>query len=474
MIQIEQRKVNGPELLIALLCAMTLLLDGWIVQTYPIIYWYDPYMRLAHREQILVGRWLPALQTVIVVVGKLTTDLTAIRMALAVVAAGAVWAIYLLAARLFSPSAGLIAAALLASNIMFVALSTAPYPEVLFVGLVFLSFYFLDEPRTAARYTAGAVCVNLACLTRYEGWLLAAVLIGSSLVESVRAKDWRAMITTTALLGLAPFGWTLLGALTIEPHETEILSRLTFDHWLAFAAQYLDLLKWQAGLGVVLLGVAGLIGAGWMSSKRTTHLQIVVFLVLDLLLIGLLQPWQFGNLRQTFVAIVFLILYAAFALERLVFGWLGRGALRPVSLVVVVCLMVLFFLPRAPAFVAGAASEPDFRAPALVGRWLKTQALDEARVLVLADHAAQPYVIATYSGLPLENIIDLAKVDSPTVKQKLESARVIYVAAVYKNKAGLSPSALELLNELEAGHILAHPVLVDSARVWILESNSWP
>ncbi|MGQ0604910.1 MAG: hypothetical protein ACT4QE_24790, partial [Anaerolineales bacterium] len=279
---------NNKHLLLAILpCLITLFLDYWVIQTYPTIYWYDPYIRLAYRDQIIVGRWLPGVQAVIVVVGKLTTDLAAIRMALALIAASAVFAAYLLAAKLCNWSPGLSAAALLASNTMFVGLSTVPYPEVLFIGLVLLTLYLLDEPKTPTRHILGAVCLNLACLTRYEGWLLAVVLIGSSIVEPLRTKDWRAIVKTAALFGLAPLGWIAFGGLVIESNESAILTRLTLDHWLAFAAQYFDLLKWQAGLGVVLLGMVGVVGAVWMSVKRTTHLWIVAFLGLDLLLIGL-------------------------------------------------------------------------------------------------------------------------------------------------------------------------------------------
>jgi hypothetical protein len=211
-----------------------------------------------------------------------------------------------------------------------------------------------------------------------------------------------------------------------------------------------------------------------MSPKRTTFLRITAFLGLDLLLIGLLQPWQVGNLRQTFVVMVFLILYGAFALEHVVFGWLGKGILQHIGLVVVVGLMVVFSLHNALTFVANAAREPDFYPPALVGRWLKAQASDGARVLALADNAAQPYVVAVYSGLGLENVIDLAQSDSLTVQQQLKSAQVVYVAAVYKNRAELSPTALALLNELEAGRIPAQVVSIDSARVWTLKSDRWP
>jgi hypothetical protein len=463
-----------PGLLVLLLCALTVILGYWIIQAYPVIYWYDPYMRLAHRDQLIVGRWLPGVQAVIVVLGRLTPDLSALRLALAAVAAGAVLAAYLLAARLFNQGAGLSAAALLASNTMFVGLATVPYPEVLFIALVLLALFFLDEPPTPRRRLAGALCLNLACLTRYEGWLLAAVMIGSSILGPLRAKDWGTAAKTAATFGLAPAGWIALGALLVEPRESAILPRLTLDHWWRFAAQFLDLLNWQAGLGILLLGLAGLVGAGWGSPKRATHRRIAAFLGLDVLVIGLLQPWQFGNLRQTFVVLVFLIVYAAYALERLAGGLLGMGRLRRVSLAGVVGLAAWLSWQDALAFVAGAASEPDIRAPAAVGRWLKTQALGEARVLVLADHAAQPYVIAVYSGLPLDRVADLGQACPATVERELRSAPAVYVAAVHRDTAALSPAAAALVEKLEAGPLPPPAMSVDWARVWVLKSGMGP
>lgn len=471
---IAWRRGSRAGWLVALLCAITLGLDYWIIQTYPTIYWYDPYMRLAHRDELFVGRWLPALQGLIVFISQLTTDLLAIRMALAGVAAGTVWAMYLWATRLFNATTGLIAATFLASNLMFVGLSTVPYPEVLFIGLAFLTLYFLDEPRTTGRYYAGVVCLNLACLTRYEGWLLAAVLIGTALVHDLRAKAWRAAVTTTALFSFVPLVWASLGRFVIEPQEAQILTRLTVDYWLAFTAQYLDLLQWQAGWGVIVLGLAGWLWSGWRLPKRKMHWLIAAFLVLDWLLIGGLHSWSFGNLRQPFMLMVFLVLYAAFALERLVFAYLRGTRFWRVGLVGVVALMGWLSVWNAVTFVANAANEPDFRASAWAGRWLKTQALDDAQVVLLSDHLAQPYMLATYSGLGLQNVINLTQTDWPTARQQLKTARVVYVVAVYTDIAKLSPAALSLLNDLEANRINAQWVAADSARIWILNSNAVP
>jgi len=107
--------------------------------TFPAVYWYDAYIRLALRDQILLGHWLPLIQILIVLVSKFTDDLLVLRTLLAVMAGCVLLYTFIFARHIFSSWTAFIATILLATNLMFVALATVPYPEILFIGLLLLS-----------------------------------------------------------------------------------------------------------------------------------------------------------------------------------------------------------------------------------------------------------------------------------------------------------------------------------------------
>lgn len=495
-----------PAALAYLLCLASFASYLWLIRSYPVLYWYDSYMRLALHDRILVGHWLPMIQIVIFVAAKITNDLNVIRSTLALLAIGALAGAYRLATRLFEPMSGWIAATWLATNLMFVALALVPYAEVMFVGFVLLALSFLDAPESSRHYYLGVLMVNLACLTRYEGWLLAVVLIGDSAAGPLWARNWRTaavrFMKATLLYGIAPLGWIIFGRPVGEPREmlsrlnaifafetgvftqpleVQILSRLNGRYLLDFAAQYFDLLKWQARLEIVLLGLAGLFGACMFSARRATHLRILAFLCLDFLLIGLFQPWEFGNLRQTFVVLVFLTLYAAFGLEQLIKSlvrWLAalaKSAVAPTwrewAMAVVALPLAAFSARSAADFVAGASHESDFQIPAQAGDWLRSHASKDAIVLALTDHASQPYSLAVYSQLPLDRLLDDDRYDRQAIQARLNTARTAYVIELEKSRAGLSPSELRILSDLESGRIPAQKFIVGPTRAWIVPAG---
>src|SRR4051812_24585532 len=87
-----------------------------LVRAHPTMYWYDAYGRVAFRDHLILGRWLPMLQLVVYAVGKVTHSLPALRLVLAAIGALTVAAAYSFAARLFNRTTGVVFAALLATN----------------------------------------------------------------------------------------------------------------------------------------------------------------------------------------------------------------------------------------------------------------------------------------------------------------------------------------------------------------------
>lgn len=490
-----------------LLCLAALAFYLWLIHTYPVVYWYDSYIRLAYLDRIVVGRWLPLVQGLIFLTARITHDLTVIRGLLAAVSVGVIASAYRLAARWFSPATGLVAATLLAANLVFVAMAIVPYPDVLFVGFTLLALIYLDEPPASRRRYLGALMVNLACLTRYEGWLLSLVLIGESVVGPLRARNWGGVAgrggTAALLYGLAPLGWIVFGVpvgapyailsrlnaivafetgLFNQPLAAQIRANLNGPELLKFAAQYCSLLVSQARPEILGLGIVGLLAAYRVSAKRRVYWRVLAFLCLDVLLATLLRGWNYGNLRQTFVVLVFLILYAAFGMEqssRILFRWLAAAAKSPGlarwrgwALGGVAVLIAAASSRAAISFVTGASQQPDFYLPAQAGMWLKGRLAPDSLVFPLTDEPVQPHVFAVYADLPLDHVLVEDHSDRQATEARLKSARWVYVIELEKSRAGLSPDEQVLLGSLETGRLAAQLVTGGPTRAWRLSAHA--
>ncbi len=333
--------VTRPTMLAILIGLAAFVFYETLILVYPVVYWGDPHIRLALRDQILLGQWLPLLQILIVVVSKFSPSLLVIRSLLALIATGTLVAMASLGSRLFSPAAGLIAATFLAANMIFVALAIVPYTEVLFLGLLLVALELMDNPPWTPRFILGVLAFNLACLTRYEGWLLIPILVVETAWSAVRAANWKSLpfdtLRVACLCSIAPLIWFLIGIQevgglleriqAIFAFETEtataslgsrFLSSFNPDYLRAFAVNFFQLLNWQAGSGIIILGLTGCLLAFFLARRRALHGRILAFAVADLSLLAFWQPQNLSSLRTAFIVEVFLVLYAAFGLEQLI------------------------------------------------------------------------------------------------------------------------------------------------------------
>ncbi len=484
---------NGFMLVLAFLSALGYV---YLAQQYPAVFWYDAVTRLALRDQILLGHWLPLTQLVVFAISKITTNLILLRSCLALIAALTLVAIFRLAGRAFGFVGGLIAALLLASNLMFAALATVPYPEVLFVGLILTALYFLDQPSPPRNLILGMLALNLACLTRYEGWLLAAVIVLDTAIRCFGKVSWKSLIGQTAkmatLAGVAPLGWLVFGVNVPQGLTGRLQAVLTFEqdrlsanpflpvidpaHVRDFAANFYQLLSWQAGLPIILAGVAGWLIVFFKAPHRLLHVRILAFAALDWLLIALWRPWALDNLRQTFVAQVFLLFYAAYGLMQIVqipSNWLtsllGKSILPAWQNWAAAALAVSIAVSRLPQsvkFVADNARLPDFATSQQVGTWLNARLKPGDAIWVLSDNVFPAYGIATYTGRPFDQILD-HRFDQQTIESRMQSANQIYILGLFGNPSGLSASERTLLGELETGQIPSQAYTVAGREIWV-------
>ncbi len=212
------------------LLVFTLALDYWIIQQFPVVYWNDAFIRLAMRDELLVGRWLPLLQLAILVTSIASRSLAIVRIALSLFAVMAVWAMHRFAGRLFDPVTGLVAASLLASQTMFIALSTVPYQEVLFIALILLAFSKPDDRQPKKPPWQAVIPIGLAGVTRYEAWLFVPVFLMRFFPRHRRQQGSRvqAMDAGAAAIVLAifPLLWIMIGPFDVGETELEVVARI--------------------------------------------------------------------------------------------------------------------------------------------------------------------------------------------------------------------------------------------------------
>ncbi|MDQ3169967.1 MAG: hypothetical protein M3Q55_07525 [Acidobacteriota bacterium] len=117
--------------------------------------------------------------------------------------------------------AGAVAAALLVTNVNLLYLHATPMTEPLLLALAFLSVERLDawlrDPRLSS-ITPG-VSLLLLCLTRYEGWSMAAAAMGLALLVVGTSVGWRAgwdrWLTLAAWPAAAGIGFLILSRATV-------------------------------------------------------------------------------------------------------------------------------------------------------------------------------------------------------------------------------------------------------------------
>jgi len=483
--EIEQRRGKRLSIAASGVAAATFALGLYLIWRYPVIYWDDAYTRLAYRDQVLVGRWLPAMQMLVFLTGKLPAGLVMLRVLLAGIAAGGVLAVYQYTARVFNPAAGLLAAALLATHTLFIALATVPYREVLIATLCFLVLPLLDRASEPRRRAAAYGLVVLLNLTRYDAWLFVPIFV---LLEACRGFEtgvWKAAIHTgvpaALIMGAVPVAWTLFGPIAVLEHETGVLERILSGEVRALLTGMLDHGWWRTRWDLLLLGAAGAAAALADPNKRRHPLRLLSLAGIQFSFLTIAGIWRAENLRMTFLPTVLLIPYAAGAYLlaagrllagiRQIFPALERSRLPEGSLLAAAAAGFAFLVYAGLEFVAGASGTPVYRAGYAAGSAFSDR--DITGVLILAEAPVGPYVFASYSDVPLEAVFELG----PTTldhglragtPEALAAAGISHVVAVYSDEAGLSPEEMDLLDRLNSGEIAADRTITKGGEVWRL------
>ena len=178
----------------------------------------DSYTRLDQPREIVKFDWLPAYQATLAFVDLFSHDVVAFRLATAAQSALAAGAMALLASRVAGTAGALFVG--LGMSVLPILAFTGLYQESLFLFAASAGLCALTD-RGARHDGAAAGLLSLACLTRYEAWLLVPFLW---LATFVGARDRRRSYELAALCtSFVVAGWLVFSGGRVSPIGTASL-----------------------------------------------------------------------------------------------------------------------------------------------------------------------------------------------------------------------------------------------------------
>jgi hypothetical protein len=300
-----------------------LIVRIWLIQSNPVIYHNDAYKRLFHSNTLFIGNWLPVLQGLLyLTVHLMNLDLVVVRYLLATVAALAGGSLYFFVSGCANRTVACLSAVLFSVTPIFLTFSITPYSEGFYYFFLFAALaYSVREERSRA--PVDTICLSvltgLACLTRYEGWILAALLalkwVVARVGEPTSAGVWRLTAKATAVFGWAPVMWLLFNQVLEHPvgylRSTDVsysVSRIQ-DFITGATATLPELL----GVWSIILGFTGLTILARRAKARGGG-RVLLFCAYIVLVEGFViffNPYTPANLRRYLNLVVLLIIGTA-------------------------------------------------------------------------------------------------------------------------------------------------------------------
>lgn len=257
----------------------------------------DAYARLWLRDEVFTGlfgrRWPPALQSLVWANYRLGGGLESLRLLLGILGAAMPVAFGLLVARHAGTLAGLVAAGALAVDADSLWAAQSVYQEPLFYTLVCAAL--LGVPREGEVPRGSVVLLGLACLTRYEGIILVAV-IGGALAWRGRRAGVGPVMKRLMFWVAIPFVLYLLFSGGQDDHHSALSRGLELEAIqlnLQYLGQYVGT---QPALVWFASGLTSAVTVGVLARRGGRRLHPLVsishgFVVADMLLYVLAAPY---------------------------------------------------------------------------------------------------------------------------------------------------------------------------------------
>jgi hypothetical protein len=293
------------------------------IHLHPAIYGGDTLVRIMNADRVLLAYQLPLLQLLIYLVNLVSSDPWLIRFLMSLVGALAGMAFYLFSATLLERRTARLASLFFIFNPFLLVHSIVPYQEILMLLLLCLGLYCILRPAlhgnsspyaspklsvppwtrgdfrrveevathgdlrlTRSMYKEGerriacaSLFLGLACLTRYEAWVITAAaglyytrlqLNGRSVLNYLRL-----LAKATVLFGWAPLLWILLHR-GVSPQGTYVLEGPATWARLWRIPYVSAMTLYHAGPIVGLLATLGLLTFWKASLWRKQEIRMIV------------------------------------------------------------------------------------------------------------------------------------------------------------------------------------------------------
>lgn len=365
----------GPAALpVALVLLFGLAVRLWLIHRYPPVFGADGMLRLAYADQIVLLHHLPLLQAIIHYVYAMKPDPMLVRYLVSLVGAAAGVAFYLVASELVPRADAFRGSLLFATSPLITPFSTVPYNDILMVGGLLGALYGM----LTQRWWLASTSLGVACLSRYESWLMCPILAAVYL----RERGWT---SSNAIRAVALFSWAPIAWIAYNGGHTSPAGTLTSDGSVTPERlfRWIHVGYWTVRFTPIPVTILAVLGAREVVRSRLwrTRAYQVLAAYLVLFLIALLvsahgtppNPERFLATRAAFVPIVGLLILAT----------LGLGALKRFQgLVVVACLLV--GLAMSDRYVVWELAQPRFAVGLDVADYLRDVVGPDQHVAVLA------------------------------------------------------------------------------------------
>ncbi|MBV9265341.1 MAG: hypothetical protein JO061_04150 [Acidobacteriaceae bacterium] len=361
----------------------------WLIWLFPHLYGGDTVLHLRNHNRILLAHQLPALQSLIYLLYKVSPDPFLPRLLMACLGAGAGVGFYLLLTCIVTPASALCGALLFVTNPFLNEISIVPFQEILMLGALSFAAYFYVRGRI---YVASA-CLALACLTRYEAWIACPCFAylwirrNDPVVAWGRVRQFGAAVIlfcwAPALWILFHHGFSPAGTVIVDfPRSGARLVRWVYLGWITVRnTPIIDIALSAVGLVAIwkrklLLSFEGQAFTGFF----VMFLIAIVFSAHgDLHHRTSADPERFVTSREAAIPVSIALLLAAFGVEALLRNLLWSRTAGLAAAVGIGCGIL-----QSKSFVAEQTARPEIQLSYAVATYLDRNVRADEKVLLLA------------------------------------------------------------------------------------------
>jgi hypothetical protein len=256
-----------------------------LIRLHPIVYGGDSVMRMMNADRIQIAYQLPFLQVLIFAANLLSEDPVTLRYLMAVVGGLAGISFFWLSSRLWGREVGLLSGLFFISNPFLLVHSLVPYQEILMLLLLSAGLASLFEADSGRHLLMASLFLGLACLTRYEAWIVTGIAGAFFWWQGRRGSGLalaRSFLRTVILFGWAPMIW--LGVHRgLSPPGTWVIEWVPDWARLCRIPQVLAMTAFHAGLPVLILSFWGGLEVWRKSLWRSPRIQMLIVATVALL-----------------------------------------------------------------------------------------------------------------------------------------------------------------------------------------------